>query len=163
MKNWKIGTRIAAGFEAVIAIAVALGLFAYSAVGAIGLRSAMVKDDALPSVYIMVQIHTNAERVMRTVLEHVIAIDKQQKTTLETHLQQIRTETGGLLARYEKELISDEKDREILAQLAGVRASFWASVEAVLKLSRVGTAASNQQAADLLQAQLTPVYAKYAE
>ena len=30
MKNWKIGTRIGAGFAAVIAIAMVLALFAYS-------------------------------------------------------------------------------------------------------------------------------------
>jgi CHASE3 domain sensor protein len=30
MKNWKIGTRIAAGFAAVIVIAITLGIFAYT-------------------------------------------------------------------------------------------------------------------------------------
>ena len=40
MKNWKIGVRIAAGFGLVIAIALALGIFAYSRIGVIEKSSA---------------------------------------------------------------------------------------------------------------------------
>jgi methyl-accepting chemotaxis protein len=77
MKNWKIGTRIAAGFGAVIAIAAALGLFAYSRVGNIGQRTAEVTGTSLPSVAGMGRIHTNIEAAMRLVLQHVISSDNR--------------------------------------------------------------------------------------
>jgi len=49
MKNWKIGKRIGAGFGAVIAIAMALGLFAYSRVGLIESSSNNITASKLPT------------------------------------------------------------------------------------------------------------------
>ncbi len=47
MKSWKIGTRIAAGFTAVIAIAVALGAFAYARMTSIENSSTQVVGSAV--------------------------------------------------------------------------------------------------------------------
>ena len=53
MNHWKVGTRITAGFGIVVAIAVALGLFAYLEVGKINKSALDVTDDALPGVYLV--------------------------------------------------------------------------------------------------------------
>src|ERR1035438_5704538 len=107
MKNWKIGTRITAGFAAVIIIAAALGIFAYSQIGSIQKGSASVSSISLPGVYVIGQIHTNTERGMRLVLQHVISTDKEERAGLETETRDIRSRNGELVARYEKDLISN--------------------------------------------------------
>jgi methyl-accepting chemotaxis protein len=163
MKNWKIGTRIGAGFGAVIAIAATLGLFAYSRVGNIGQRAAEVTGTSLPSVAAMGRVNANIEAVMRLVLQHVMASDKQTMADREAQVQQIRSHTSQLLAKYEKEMVTNEKEREALAQVTAVRAAFWSAVEDVLKVSRTGAAGSKDQAQKLVLTQLAPVDVKYVE
>lgn len=50
MKNWKMETRIAAGFTAVIANAVALGAFAYARMTSIENSSTQVVGSAVPGL-----------------------------------------------------------------------------------------------------------------
>ena len=52
MNNWKIGTRIGAGFGVVILIAMALGLFAINRVGAIQQNADAVALGAFPKVHL---------------------------------------------------------------------------------------------------------------
>lgn len=52
MKNWKIRTRIAAGFGASIAVTLALGFFAHMQIGRIDKSSLDVSGNALPSNWI---------------------------------------------------------------------------------------------------------------
>ena len=65
MNNWKIGTRIAAGFAAVIVIAMMLGLFAYVKVGGIETNAREVANRALPMVY-LVEVEKNIEVTYRS-------------------------------------------------------------------------------------------------
>src|SRR5262249_5353970 len=139
MKNWKIGTRIAAGFGTVIVIALTLGLFAYSRLSIIGLRANHVTDKSLPSVIIMGHVNANIEAVMKIVLQHVITPDKQDMANLDTRMQQVRSQTSEMLAKYQKELLTDEKGRELLGQVTALRGGFWSAVEEVLRASRTGT------------------------
>jgi CHASE3 domain sensor protein len=50
MKNWKIRTRIMAGFGVLIAIALTLGVFAYKEIGAIHRTTIDVTGNFLPSM-----------------------------------------------------------------------------------------------------------------
>jgi methyl-accepting chemotaxis protein len=163
MKNWKIGTRISAGFAAVIVIALALGVFAYVQIGAIHQSSIAISNNSLPSVYVVGQISTNAERRMRLILQHVTSVDKEEMGNIEGQIREGRTANGELVSRYEKELISNDKDRELLANLNNARSAFWVVGDQVLKLSRVGTKESNQKALDLLRTQLEPLHQQYLD
>ena len=163
MNNWKIGTRIAAGFAAVIAIAMVLGIFAYTRVGSISKSSNDVTANALPSVSLMGQVRANTEQSMRLTLQHVIATDKQDIAEVDRELAEVRTRNAGLLSKYEKDMISNDRDRELLGNLNAARAAWVVVQEEVLKLSRMGTTESNKKALEIVQAQLRPLYTKYAE
>ena len=65
MNNWNIGTRITAGFAAVILIAAALGMFAYTQVGNINRSSVEISEHSLPSVYMVGAIKANMEAFVR--------------------------------------------------------------------------------------------------
>ena len=51
MKNWKLGTRIAAGFTAMTLIAVAMGGIAYREMLTIGDKADRITREAIPGLY----------------------------------------------------------------------------------------------------------------
>ncbi|HUO30092.1 MAG TPA: methyl-accepting chemotaxis protein [Bryobacteraceae bacterium] len=161
MKNWKIGTRISAGFAAVITIALVLGLFAYSQVGVISKRSVDISGNSLPSVYVMGQVQKNSEQVMRLILQRVLATDKAEAASIEQDLRDSRSNNNAMLAKYEKEMIYNDKDRELLAEVSAARTAFWAAGDEVLQLSRAGTSEANKKALVMTQTQLRLLQAKY--
>jgi methyl-accepting chemotaxis protein len=163
MKNWKIGTRIGAGFAAVIAVAMALGIFAYSQVGRINASANDVARNSLPSVSVMGKIHSNTNGIMRLILQHAVSNDKQEMASIDAQIAANRTDNGQLMARYEKELFSNDEDRRLFAALTDARKAFWAVGDEVLRTSRLGTAASNKKALDLAITQLAPLHAKFLE
>jgi hypothetical protein len=91
MKNWKIGTRIAAGFGAVIATAVALGLFAYSNVGSIERSSSEIAVRSLPGVYLVGQVQNGIQKEFSLVLEHISSTDKGQMERVEAEMSESRS------------------------------------------------------------------------
>ncbi len=110
MKNWKIGIRISAGFAAVIVLAMALGIFAYSQIGIINKSSVEISGNSLPSVHYVGQVHSNVERLMSLMLQHAIASDPQEVIRADAEIKELRANNAECLAAYEK-LLSDDKDR----------------------------------------------------
>ena len=162
MRNWKIGTRITAGFGAVIAIAMALGGFAYLRVGAIGESSAELSGNSLPSVYALGQVQTNSERYMRVLMQHVLS-NREDFAAVEANLRDCSVQNNAHLKHYEKDLVSNDKERDLLAQFNAARAEFLAIGEQALKLSRMATSESKQQASAIVRTQLGPAHVKYVE
>src|SRR6185437_1924105 len=97
MKNWKIGTRIMAGFGAVIAIAMALGIFAWTQVGAIEKTSAAVTGNALPKVYSVGKIAQNVHILFSLTLQHAASNDRQKMAELESEVRSVRSANAGIV------------------------------------------------------------------
>ncbi len=152
MKNWKIGTRIAAGFAAVIVIAVALGLFAYEQIANIDKSSTAITADALPSVYTVGQIQRNTEAAYSLELQYIVTTDKDDKARLEAEIQDVRTRTTALYTSLRKDVSSD-RDRELFAQLQATRAAYNGAADEIFKTVRMGTAASTSQALEMASRQ----------
>ena len=159
MKNWKIGTRISAGFGVVILIAMILGLFAYNRIGVINVSSTDISENSLPSVYVIGQMQANAETSYGLVFQHALSSDQQAMASIEEQLQGIRSSNSELTARYEK-LFSNDKDRDLFQAVAETRTSYWTGVDDVLKVSRIGTAEADKQAIDMAM-KLKPQHDRY--
>jgi methyl-accepting chemotaxis protein len=162
MKNLKIATRIGAGFAAVILITVALGLFAYSRIESINKNSTDISENSLPSVYVVGQIHSNAERIMGLLMAHAQSSDAQEMAHIEAEIRDVRTQNSQLMARYEK-LFSNDKDRQMYAEMVSAGNAFWEAEEAFLPVSRIGTAEANKRAFAILQTRAKPLHAKFLE
>lgn len=159
MKNWKIGVRISAGFAAVIVIAMALGIFAYSQIGIINRSSVDISGNALPSVHNVGLVHSNVERVMSLVLQLAIANDKQEVEHVDAEIRELRSNSTGFLANFEK-LISTDNDRELLRQYNAARKSFYEVTEEALRLGRIGTPEAKKRAIELTLTQGRPLHTK---
>ena len=162
MKNWKIGTRIAAGFAGVIAIAMALGLFAYSRVDAIESSSNQIATHSLPSVYLVGQIQNAIQREFALLLQHATSSDQQEMAAIEAEVQESRTQNAGRRNEYQK-LIVDDRQRALFDSLMAARNGYAAAFDSTLKVSRVGTAEANRRALEMIDKQVKPLEKKYLE
>ncbi len=159
MKNWKIGTRIAAGFAAVILIAAALGTFAFSRVNVINQSAKSIATDSLPGLYTIGQIQNSSTLNRGLVLEHILAGDRDAKARAQTKIEDLRNQITRQLNEYEK-TISSSKDRELFETVKSTRANFVGALEDVLRLS---TDLKNKEASDVFNSRLDPMYKKYTD
>jgi methyl-accepting chemotaxis protein len=162
MHNWKIGTRIGAGFGVVILIAIALGMFAINKVGAIEQSSNTVALGSLPKVYLVGQIKSNVQISLTEILHHVNSSDKQEKAEIERQLQSLSEKNKALLSDYEK-LIGSEKGHELFADAKAARESYNSNRDDVLKVSRIGTPEATKQAQEMVWSKLKPAFDKALE
>jgi methyl-accepting chemotaxis protein len=157
MKNWKIRTRIGAGFAAVIAIAVALGAFAYGRMASVEISSTQVVGGAVPGLYMISQVQTNLETAYSLLLELATTKDRQAAAQLETEVQNIRAANNTLLADYEKTIVT-QKGRDLFTAFQAARSTYLTPLEEVLRLTRESR---NQEALDTVEKLLKPAQSRY--
>ncbi len=159
MKNIRIGQRIAAGFAAVILIALALGLFAYSRLSAIDRDANEITLSALPTVYTIGQIVNNVATEYNLVFQHILTNDQSEKQRLGEEIREIRAQNAKQRAGYEK-LIKSEKGRELLESTAAARIALAAAMDEALKRS---DALRRDEALSVAEREMKPCYRKYAD
>ncbi len=162
MRNWKIGTRIAAGFAAVIVIAVMLGVFAYTKVVTIDSSAKRIATDALPSVYLVGQVQNGIRKEFGLVLQHVAANSREEMDRIDAEIRELRALNGSRRADYQK-LISSDKERTLFEALLAARAGYISTCDEILKLSRSGTREAHNQASDMVNQQLRNLEEKYLD
>jgi methyl-accepting chemotaxis protein len=161
MKSWKIGLRISAAFVAVIAIAAALGLFAYSRIGLIDKRSAEASDRSL-GVYLIGQARGNVSKSLILMFQHAVSKDQSQMAALDGEIRDLRAKNSEILPKYESR-ISSERERDIYTALEAPGRAFVEAGDEMLRNSRIGTPEAKSRALNLLDTQVKPTYAKYRE
>jgi methyl-accepting chemotaxis protein len=159
MKNWKIGTRITAGFGAAICIAIVLGLFAYTQVSIIDTRASHVTSDVLPGVYLIGQVRGNSARTMSVLLENVLTSDSTELARLEAEAQDLRSRNVNILSEYQKTYL-DEKERPVFDAMLAAQAPYRVAFDEVLQLSH---AQKDKEAIALVNTRLKPLYQRYMD
>ena len=159
MKNWKIGTRISAGFGAVIAIAVTLGMFAYTRVGVIDADSTSITVHRLPTIYLAGEIQNRAQANVGLVLLHIAAKDPRDMAAIEAQLGEMMARNSTDLSQYEK-LITGDKGRAHYEAVKNARGAAGTARQEALALSR---SSKKAEAAALVKERLLPANAKYME
>jgi methyl-accepting chemotaxis protein len=159
MNHWKVGTRITAGFGIIVAIAMALGIYAYSRIAIINTNSTDITENSLPSVAVIGQIEANAQATYGMLLSHAISSDPQEMARIDAEIAAIRSNTTGLCAKYEK-LFSNDEDRRLFKAWTDARSEFWVAGDEMLRTSRLGTPEANKRAIEMGM-QLKPLHEKY--
>jgi len=158
MKNWKIGKRMAAGFGAVICIAVALGAFAYTRVTAIDKNATQITTEAMPGLYVVGQLQSGVHGSLALLLQHTTAPDKSEMARLEADIQELRTRNSANLTEYGKAV--GEKERPLFDAVLAARVPYWKSFEEVLQLSK---SLHSKEAIGLVNTELKPLFQRYLE
>jgi hypothetical protein len=157
--RWKIGTRIAAGFGAVILIAVVLAGFAYTRLIAVEKTATSITSGSLPGIYIIGQVQRNEARSLSLLLQQVASDDEAELMLLDIEVNDLRTNDAKLVADYAA-IIKTDKDREQFASIQAAAGAYWPKFDEIRALSK---ARQNKQAMSLLANQLKPLYQIYAD
>jgi methyl-accepting chemotaxis protein len=153
-----IGKRISLGFTAMIVLALALGIYAFTQVTSLQTSSNLLADDALPGAIYAGKIEALVRRGMVAIQRHVMADDKQRMEAAEALIKSNGDELTAALKEYEDQINTDE-DRKLFEQIGPVRAAFQQQREEVLKLSRE---LKSKEAASMTEDKLDPIYLDYA-
>jgi methyl-accepting chemotaxis protein len=162
MNNWKIGTRIAAGFGVVILIAMALGLFAVNRLGAIQQDTDKIARVNLPKVRLVGEIGVNTYSARVMVLEHIAARDALGKAEIEREFHALGAKTDVIFADFEK-LVFTEKGRQLYDEARHDRAELNAYRVEIFQVSRQGTPEASKQATEMLASKGAQLFAKAIE
>ncbi|WP_321472961.1 methyl-accepting chemotaxis protein [uncultured Paludibaculum sp.] len=161
MKNWKIGTRIGAGFGVVIVIALVLGLFAYMQVDRINGASTEVTAKSLPGVYVIGQIQANTQAAYSLELQYIVSSDKDETARLDSEIQDLRKRITAMYTEYEHR-VTEARDRELFDQLEAARAEYNGAADEIFKVARRGTPDAAKQALEMAGRQ-KPAFRRYLE
>jgi methyl-accepting chemotaxis protein len=159
MNNWKIGTRIGAGFGAVILIAMAVGLFAIGKVGSIQKRTDTIALESLPKVHFVGQASNNANANEELLYQFINSSNVEEKATFEREMHANSAKNGVIFSEFQK-LITTQKERDAFAEAKAARESYNLCREDVLKVSRSGTAEANKQAVGMMRAKCETLFSK---
>lgn len=162
MKNWRVGTRVSAGFAGSIVVAMVLGVFAYVKVGAIERSATRIATNSLPGVYLVGQIQNSVQREFALLLQHIESSDPKEMEKLEAEIRESRNLNGGRCTEYQKLIDSDQERAEVEALMVA-RNAYVGAYEEALKISRSGTADSNKRAVQLVHSQVKELQRRYIE
>jgi methyl-accepting chemotaxis protein len=155
MKDWKIGTRITAGFGAVIAIAMVLGMYARNRVLSIAVDTDAVATNRLPSVLELGAIPGNNYHALALLLQHAESTDPHEMDRLQVEIAELRTANERHVKTY-ADLPATAEEAAIFEKFKLAKTEFWGTVDHLIPISRQGTPAGNQQSHDIIVQQLIP-------
>ncbi len=159
MNNWKIGTRITAGFAAVIAIAMGLGIFAFARLQVVNTGAVHIASDSLPGLYSMGQLKAKSQLLYSLLLQYVMASDKAETARLNGAIKDARAEVLKTLADYEK-MITADRDRQLFDVVKSSRAAY---VEVYDQAMSLTGEMKSKEALDLTEHQARMLDNKYEE
>ena len=159
MKNWKLGTRIAAGFAAVTLIAVAMGGIAYREMATIGDKADRITREAIPGLYNLGILQDNAQQTYSLLLQHVYARDAADRERAAADIRKVRESIANLLGEIDK-TSKDETSRGVLTKVKDARAAMVAKYDATIKMSETG---QTKEATEMLHRDVRPLFVAYME
>jgi methyl-accepting chemotaxis protein len=162
MKNWKIGTRIATGFAVITAIALLLGVFAYSKLNTIDEKASQIAEKTMPSMYLVQQIQLAAEQQYGDALAHVGTTSRDEMNQLEAAIRDSRAANAARRSEYQK-LLTTDRARTLFEITGAARTAYVAALDGAVKLSGAGTPEAKKRAAEIIDQQAKPAYKKYIE
>ena len=160
MNDWKIGTRIAAGFAAVNLIVIALGVFAYSELGVIDTRAKRITEDSLPGVYYIGQLKASVLQRFSNLQDTLLTSDPTAVANLEAEGLRLQKEIGEITAAYEKTIYLDQ-DRQLFAAMKAARAPYIEKVAEAVK--QAGALRNKQRAKEIIDQQVRPLYGRLSD
>jgi len=136
LQNLKIGQRLTVGFGLLLAL---IGVTAFVSV----LQANRLADAAeyyginlVPSYEAQHKIDSTLRELRGVQFQHVLASRAEQMTAIEAKIAQHQKDIAALLDKYDRELVSDDKDKQLLATVRDAVGRMNASWEQVLPVSR---------------------------
>jgi len=163
MNNYTIGKRITLGFAVLLAITVALGIFARLRTDTIHTHFNQVANVAVPTIKALSVIHASIQENLRMTYQHISSASKADMDNLEA---QMKASSQKITENYDayKKLVTDEESQQIYDKILVCRSNYVAVRGQILKASR--TSANTEAVAALYaraRTELDPLAQLYIE
>jgi len=143
--NFKLGSKLGAAFAAVVALTLALGLFALGQMASINANTTVIATNALPSIEALGELYSVLNSFRRAEAEHVMASDEKARASAEERIGEFKKSITAVEQRYEP-MINDGPERKAYEAYKQHREEFYAADAKLLATSRgadAGSAAGN--------------------
>ena len=137
MKTWTIGKRITVGYAAVLIATIAIGIFAYSRLNAIKVRSDSLTQDSLPGIVSLTKMQSNTIMANALLLKFILASEASEFAAIDQSVKDITAENGQLAQTVETSVTTDE-ERALYAKVLSTRTSYVKAREDTFTLARAG-------------------------
>jgi len=117
LSNLSIRGKVLAAFAAVLAMTVALGLFAIERLDTVNADAAEIRDDWLPGVGLIGAIDTAAQQYRIQEASHILSATDAERKVYEARMAQLLTEMNAQRARYEI-LLNTSREKEAYRSFA---------------------------------------------
>lgn len=131
----------------------AVSVFALAVTGLIGMRKiegglVALNDNSVPSIALLDEIAMNMYRMRLRVIKHVMADSAEREQALDSDINQLASKVTDELNRYTSELVSDGKDKELLAADRAAIQAYFDLRDKALALSRTHKKAEAEKLLD---------------
>ena len=134
--NLRIGPRLALAFGLVLGLlCVMAGVSAWQ-MSKLAANTASYADDLVPSFAVQHQVALQLGQERRAQYRHILAKDAAEMDQIESGIAADRQAVTDLLAKYEKDYVSDGEDKRRLEKVRAVLAVYYAQWEQPRSLSR---------------------------
>ncbi len=134
MNNWKIQTKMFAGFGVVLTVLLCLGLYMRTQLKTINLAAHRIDDDTLPGTYLIAQYQILTQERKLVLRNHLSATSPLEMNRLEAENRLIIERIGKIISNYEK-TVFEPRDRELFAALQKERSSYLELTSELIQLS----------------------------
>jgi methyl-accepting chemotaxis protein len=161
MKNWKIGTRIVAGFACIIFITALLAVLSYSRLQKIQTSENELVENAVPSMNLLRSVAAPADAQVTLLLAHTDSTNPREMSDIESKIVVLRATTRKTLAQYAALPASDDEEKTIDVQVMTARTSFFKEADDMLRVGRGGGKAAKAKAKHILDYRVRPAKSRY--
>jgi methyl-accepting chemotaxis protein len=157
--NWKIGTRIAAGYTILCLLTMGLGAFAYSQMGNIDRSAKRITEDSLPGIYYISQIKDLVLQRYSLLQSALLASDPAEMARMGAEFNRLKASLDESMTTYEKTIHLDE-DKQLFAALKAARGPYTEAMQESMETACIRN--NKRRALEILEKQANPNYRQYS-
>jgi methyl-accepting chemotaxis protein len=157
MEIWTIGKRITVGYAAVLITTIAIGIFAYTRLNAIKVRSDSLTGDSLPGILCLTKIQENTIMSNTLLLKFILSSEASEFATIDQKMKDMVIENTQQVRELETTVCTDE-ERGLYAKILTTRGIYAKTREDAFALARAG---KNKEAFAAYQATVAPSFYDY--
>jgi methyl-accepting chemotaxis protein len=139
MKTWTIGKRITVGYAAVLIATIAIGIFAYTRLNAIKVRSDSLTEDSLPGIVALTKVQSNTIMANALLLKFILSTETSEFAAIDQTFKELVVENTQLVKEVEAS-VNSEDERNLYAKVIASRANYAKTREDAFALARAGKA-----------------------
>jgi len=161
LERFRIGARLIAGFALLLVMLGLTALIGLRQMAVIEASADLYSDDLVPSLEVQHEIGLRLDDVRRYEYEHVLADSVTEMDAVEGKIRDAKRQIADDFARYDKDLVSDEEDRQLMVSVEAAVAAEDAEWLKVLPVSRASATdpSKNSEATSLLQGEALKAFA----